>query len=391
MIPIGAITREIATSATVAVTDLISSGNSKGLGALFERRDKPAQEIYTKILHDEGLEPLWETFFCSILTKLAKAVTPNVPEQIAMIPGKLIGAAWHWKITSDQSTNRERLNGAEDGHNKGGNFFTNFYNTVIKGPSDCVLNTIGLRKENPNFLLYGLSQAGLFTLASLGLKNTEENLPGVNLDSDESVLKNVVRGLGYTCIEQATYAISQATRFYTDFKDEFKTNAIAKTMANVVNERFFPGHLISGIAASLSTYFFGKIIPKTTAAALAEFPAMLFNRVANCRRRRATSKAIDEKGNIIANHKFQGGVLDKLLDISDSVFNPLRNKFIDGIVWACKGKEDAETFKKELIQSFDMDEEVIRKYYENNRKPVDSSSHVPDITQPLILSVSGSA
>ncbi len=398
MISISAITREIATSATVAVTDLISSGNSKAIGALLERNDKPAQEIYTKILHDEGLEPMWETFFCSILTKISKVLTPNVPEQIAMIPGKLIGAAWHWAITSEQSTNKEILNDVENGEIcarnsevKEGNVFTKFYNNVVKGPSDYVLNLLGMRETNPNFLLYGLSQVGLFGLTSLGLKTTEaeENLPGVNLDSDESLLKNIWRGLGYTCIEQATYAMSQATRFYTDFKDEFKTNAIAKTLANVVNERFFPGHIISGIAASLSTYCFGKIIPKTTAAALAEFPMMLFNRVVNCRRRRATKDAVDENNNIIKNHRFQGGTFDKVLDCCDYIFDPCRNKLLDVITSIFRGNTDAVTFKEELTNSFNIDKEQIRKHYrqERERKQLleDKKAQISDASQVQVV------
>ena len=282
-------------SGVVAMLDLISSANAKGVGAVFERDDKTPREHYSQVLHDEGLEPMWETFFCSLFTKASKILTPRVPEQISMIPGKLIGAAWHWAITSHQATNTENINGNERKNGNGGdNLFSAFYNAIIKGPSEFALKLCGLKGRNANFIWYGISQLGIFGLGSLALRNAEENLPGVNIDSDESFLKSLSKGIGYTIVEQLTYVASQGIRYYTDFKKEFKNNVAAKSLANVIHERFFPGHIFSGITAALSTYCFGKYIPKTTAAAIGEFPMMALNRVVNCNKRRATKYKVEQ-------------------------------------------------------------------------------------------------
>ena len=347
----------ISSSLAVAMLDLIASGNAKGLGSIFERKDKTATQIYQNTLRDEGLEPMWGTFFCSILTKIAKTITPAVPEQITMIPGKLIGAAWHWAITSDQSTNREKLNEGNDNNNN--NPFANFFDAFVRRPSDYILRLCGLGNDNKdtNFLKFGLTQLGLFGLGSYFLHNSEENLPGINIDSDESALKCIAKGLGYTMVEQVTYAISQTMRFFIDFKkDEFGKNAFAKAVANVVNERFFPGHIISGLAASVSTYFLGKRIPKTTAAAIAQFPTMFLNRLVNSHRRRAT-KDIMKDGQRISNHNAKpGGYLEGFLKLCDKVMNPMRNLSIRLISKIFNAKEE------ELRESFNMPDKVLIKY-----------------------------
>lgn len=335
MTSIATIASHIATSGAVAGIDLISSANAKGLGALLEDKRRPAGEIYKQILHDEALEPMWETFFCSILTKIAKTITPNVPEQITMIPGKLLGAAWHWGITSHQSTNKTAIVAdAEKDQGVG----AAFYNAFVKGPSELALKLTGLGEGDSNFLKFGLSQLGIFSLLSFGLRNTEENLPGVNLDSDDSFTKSLLKGAGYTVVEQATYIASQAIRYYTDFYDEFKqnnnskTSIIAKSLANVINERFFPGHILSGIAASMSTWYFGKSMPRVTAAAIGEFPTMLLNRVMNCHRRRATKEIYDgESKSIVANYRFNDTGFKNFLSTCDTMFDTLRNKLI-GVV-----------------------------------------------------------
>ncbi len=349
-------------SLVVAMLDLISSGNAKGIGSICERKDKTAAQTYQHTLHDEGLEPMWETFFCSLLTKAAKIITPAVPEQITMIPGKLIGAAWHWAITSYQSTHREKLNGSTDNNKKSS--IADFFETFVKKPSDYVLKLCGLgdSEKDTNFLKFGLTQLGLFGIGSYFLSNSEENLPGVNIDSDESVFKCMAKGLGYTVVEQVTYAMSQIMRFCIDFKDSFGKNVLAKATANVINERFLPGHMLAGIAASISTYFLGKHIPKTTAAALGEFPMMLLNRIVNCHRKRAT-KDIIKDGERVTNYNAEpGGRFDGFLKLCDKVLDRSRNSLVRLVSKIFNVKED------ELKKSFDIPEEVLMKYYEEEKR-----------------------
>lgn len=401
MSSIGSIASHFASSAAVAGIDLISSANAKGVGALFEKGSAPAGETYKQVLHDEALEPAWETLFCSILTKIAKSITPNIPEQITMIPGKLIGAAWHWGLTSHQSTNTSHIIKDENTAKK---LTTTFYNSCVKGPSEWLLDICGLGEgKKNNFLKFGLSQIGIFSLLSFGLKNTEENLPGVNLDSDESFATSLLKGAGYTVVEQATYAASQAIRFYTDFSqsefnfgkekkeepkgiiEKFKRtledkDAWAKSWANVVNERFFPGHILSGIAASMSTWYFGKNIPKVTAAALGEFPTMLLNRIMNAHRRRATKDVIEYKTfvkdgkniqipvgvkkdgeNRAKNYRFSNTALDNVLDFGDLLFNKLRDSLTTVVASVFRGNRSLEDYRAELIQSREISEEFLQK------------------------------
>lgn len=403
MSSIGAIASHFASSAAVAGIDLISSANAKGLGALLEKGSESPGETYKQVLHDEALEPAWETLFCSILTKIAKSITPNIPEQITMIPGKLIGAAWHWGITSDQSTNTSHI--AKDG-NSSKRLTANFYNSFVKGPSEWLLDKCGLgENKKGNFLKFGLSQIGIFSLLSFGLKNTEENLPGVNLDSNDSFTTSLMKGAGYTIVEQATYAASQAIRFYTDFRDEFNfgkdikplpeaknfierikntlkdKDAWAKSWTTVVNERFFPGHILSGIAASLGTWYFGKSIPKVTAAALGEFPTMFLNRVMNAHRRRATKDKLkyetyqtkdgkeeriavgfdkDGNNNRVKNYRFHGSAFDSILNTGDFIFDKLRDSLITVIASVFRGNRNLEDYKNELLQTRDINEDFLK-------------------------------
>ena len=297
-------------SGVTALVDYTATVNSKVIGGIIEKKDEYAGTVASKVAHDEGLEPFWETLFCSILTKLSDVFTPKVPHQIVIIPGKLLGSLWHWLSTDDRSINKQSQNGNGNGKKKEKNLLGKFYDNFIEEPTNFYQKMCGLNDENSSFIRYGISQAGIFGLASYLLKNTEEELPGVDIDPDEGKLISLYKGLGYTLVEQATYAVSQITRYCINFNEEFSKdskkqfdkNVLAKAIANVVNERFFPGHLIAGIGASVSTYLFGNKIPKITAAALGEFPTMFLNRIMNCHRRRATKYQIghefDSKGHI---------------------------------------------------------------------------------------------
>src|SRR3989338_6714458 len=297
-------------SGVTALVDYTATVNSKVIGGIIEKKDECAGTVASIVAHDEGLEPFWETLFCSILTKLSDVFTPKVPHQIVIIPGKLLGSLWHWLSTDYRSLNAQAQNGNGNGKKKEKNLLGKFYDRFIEEPTNFYKKMCGLNDENSSFIRYGISQAGIFGLTSYLLKNTGEELPGVDIDPEEGKLVSLYKGLGYTLVEQATYAVSQITRYCINFNEEFSKdpnhnfdkNVLAKAIANVVNERFFPGHLLAGICASASTYLLGNKMPKITAAALGEFPAMFLNRVMNCHKRRATKYQIghqlDSKGHI---------------------------------------------------------------------------------------------
>ena len=338
---LGGAARSIWEPALIGISELCAA-NEKPIGALFEQENNAARN-YRHVVRDELLEPFWETFFSSILVKVAKVIAPAIPEQIVIIPSKLAGAAWHWKVASLQSINKENSSG--QGNNSNG-FLASFYRTVVKKPTEYFLGLCGVREQKPNFLKYALSQLGIFSLSSVALKYApQENLPGVNIDSDESIGKSILKSFGYGLVEEATYAISHTMRYYFDFKGkDFGEDRLAwaKALTNVANEKLVPGHMLSALSACLSTFYLGKKLPKTTAALLGEFPMKIFSRMINCRRRRATKykveHEIDQKtekvksswypvndGKKIPNYRFHNSPLfNKFLNICDFVFNPFR-------------------------------------------------------------------
>ena len=352
-------------SFAISGIDVISTANGKAIGGIFEREDKSPGETYTKILHDEGLEPMWATFVSYMLAQLSKTITPWVPEQIVIIPGKLLGEAWHWLITSHQSTDTEKQ--SKNGNGKADNIPALFWETLVKKPSDLALTLCGLKEDKNNFFRYFLTQIGLFTAGSFAIKNTEENLPGVNISRDESLFLSTLKGIGYTMVEQATYMFSQTIRFYINFKTDFEKsgNRLAKSLANVINERAIPGHILLGISSAVSTRLFGDVIPRTTAAALGEFPMSILNRIINSRRRRATNCKHDTDGNLILqdgktipNYRFNTekgySAYNKFLDLSDNVLDTIREKGLDLISWIFRKNRSHEEFKQELRDSFLM-------------------------------------
>lgn len=396
----------------IGASELVA-GNEKPLGALFEQ-DKPAIEIYPKVVHDEILEPAWETFFSSILVRLAKLITPSVPEQIVIIPSKLLGAAWHWNITSHQSINKE-ASGGQNNNKK--NFSSEFFEAIVKKPTDFILNKLGMEYENgsngtnglsaekkkPNFLKYGLSQAAIFLFSGLALKYSDyENLPGVNIESDESSFKSLLKTIGYAIVEQITYLTGHSIRYYKDFKHEFATDpnmndkklfdktVAAKAVANVINEKWVPGHALSAFAAAVSTHLLSGKIPKTTAALLGEFPMKIFNRMMNCHRRRATKyefeydkvvkdgKKIDvpvgyklKDNKKVDNYRFNKvEIFNRFIGFCYNIFEPFRKGCYRVIEWA------SGVPCRELEASFDISEDYLR---ENHRKILEEAQHQPKI------------
>ena len=246
----------------------------------------------------------------------------------------------------------------------------------------------GLGEKGGNFLWYAITQVAVLGIASYSLKDDqEENLPGVNIDPEGSPLSNIAKGLGYTFVEQTTFALSQGVRFYIDFNEEFgggknwhkkdkdgskRKEVMAKVMANLVNERLLPGHILLGLSSAISTYLLGSIIPKTTAAAIGEFPMSILNRMLNCRQRRATKYVmeekyddkgklieqkhkLDKKGNKIWNYRFNPSkTFNTILDMFDAGTRGVKELSLDLITNMFRGETDAKRFKKKLKDSFDM-------------------------------------
>ena len=390
---------EGASSFLVGLTDMASSGLAKTVRAITEMGDKKPAAVAHRIAHEEGLETFWDTLVSSILTKISDVVTPFVPHQIVIIPGKLMGSLIHWLSTTHMNTNTQIQNG--NGNKKQDlNLFGKIYEYIVKKPTDYYLRAFGLKENGGSFFRYLLTQLGLIGFSGLLLKklDKDEELPGVNIDKDEGALKSTLKGIGYTFIEQLTYSVSQVLRYVVDFGNEFggenwskskeKTKEVwAKALAVACNERLFPGHLLGGLGASLSTYFLGKTIPKVTAATFGELPGMALS-LLNCHRRRATKyqfeygtynengKAVTlpiaykkEDGKKIFNYRFnKSPIFNSVLKCSDFVLNFFREGSVKLI---------STIFKipiKTLSSAYEISEECL----ENNRKLVEEKkSKVP--------------
>ena len=341
-------------SVPIAVTGWLASANASAIGGLTERTDAPASEIYSQVLRDEGLEHLWQFLSSSIITNLFKESGSKIPEQLILVPSKLLGSIWHWAISSPTSLNRTT---GSNGNSNEKSFFQNFHDTILKTPSEYALKLCGLKGKNTNFAKYILSQIIVFSGATFLLrKNEDENLPGVNVEKDLSLKNNLFKMLGYSVAEQSTYLISQTTRFYMDFKDQFGKNAFAKSLYNVVNEKLIPGHFLSALAGSTSAYALEGILPRTTASVLGETPMKILNRIVNAHRRRVTKKARDENNKPINNFLFSNDTAQ----VFDTFFNPTRRYCLNLI------SRLFNVSQHDLIQSTEIkDEEVKIKQLKN--------------------------
>lgn len=353
-----------ATNALIALTGT----NAKALGgALFERKDWPVEKTYRQIIHDEALEPFWQTLFSTIAVKTAEYLTPKIPQQLVMLPTQLLGSLFHWFIASPQSINSETFNG---GKNLFKRFVANCHDVLVKRPTEFILDKLGLKEQGGSPIRYGLIQAGIFSLATLSQRKSGMTLPGVNVNPDDSKLVTLLKTIGFTVVEQATYMFSQTMRYWIDFRREFGKNALAKAAACVANERAIPGHILSAISACISTYFLGRFMPRTAAAQIGRFPFDFLNRMLNCHRRRATKYQFEyasltrdgEKVKIPIAYKIKDGKRQenfrfskRILEFIDIIFDPIRNAFLK-LVEKCSGVPI-----KDLRKSFEINEETLRR------------------------------
>ena len=355
-----------------AMLDAIGSTTPKAIVASLESKVQSPQQLARQCVIDEGPETFWKALTGSLLAKIAKTVTPSVPEQLIIIPGELIGSLMHWATATKQSFNRSG-SVAANYVSKQKTVITEFFNRCIKKPTEIFLKIIGLDSVDEKhpmvpFTRFIMSQAALFGLGTYALKGHEgENIPGINVDHNDSALTNLFKTIGYIAVEQGTHVASQTMRYFIDYKDEFKDHGgkpLAKALANVVNERTIPGHMLSALTACLSTLTLGKYLPKSTAAAIGEAPMKFFERVVTLKLRRSTKTAKDQNGNVIPGHRLaETGLswLNGFIDFFDKHFKPARIWTINNIIAPVfkPGNMKIEEFRKELMDSLDRKKELL--------------------------------
>lgn len=351
-----------------AMLDAIASTGIKAVVATLEDKTKSPEYLASKCILDEGPETFWKGAFGSILAKLKNNFAPYIPEQFVNIPGDLLGAFMHWKSAAHQSLNQiTSLAGSKPRGDL--TLLDKFYDNCIKMPTNYILKFIGFNKEEHklSMLRFGFANVVAFVLGVLALKGSEEDhMPGVNVDSDDPTLVSVYKTLGYTVVEQITHIGSQWMRYYEDYKNEFGEKfALSKSLANVINEKTFPGNIISSIGACVATLWFGKSITPSAAAALGEVIPKGLTRLLEFRLRRSTKDTYDENSSNkrAANYRFHDVKwFHKLLDIVDYPFAKLRELTIDHVVTPLFKPNDLslEDFRKELRSSFELPLDILK-------------------------------
>lgn len=350
-----------------AVVDAIASTGAKAIIAPLEDKTKSSEFLAKQCIMDEGPETFWKAIFGSILAKLNKSYAPYIPEQLVNIPGDLLGAYLHWKSAAHQSLDTILTRTVKAKSN--GNLLDKFFDNCIKTPTNNLLKFIGFNSQEHqlSFARFGISNIIVFLLATLGLKGSEDdNIPGVNLDHNEPVSTSIFKTIGYTAIEQITHIGSQWMRYYQNYKNEFgKDFHLAKSIANAVNEKTFPGNILSGIGACLSTLWLGRYLPKSAAGAIGEIIPKAFTRLLEVRLRRSTKDKFDEtsENKRTVNHRIKDiKWLDKSLDVIDHPFAALRKLTIDHIIVPVFKPSNLtyEEFKKEIYNSFDLSLEALK-------------------------------
>lgn len=351
-----------------AMLDAIATSGAKAVIAPLEDKTKSPEHLAIKCIEDEGPETFWKAALGSVLAKLKNHFAPFIPEQFVNIPCDLLGAHLHWKSAAHQSLDKTTSQ-AGSGLKQEPTLLDRFFDTCIKTPTDNVLQFIGFNKQEHklSFARFGLANALAFLLGIYALKGSDnDNLPGVNIDRDDSKSTTVFKTLGYVIIEQFTHIGSQWMRYYQSYKEEFgKKFALSKSLANTINEKTFPGNFISAFGACLSTFWFGDKISKSAAGALGEVIPKTFTRLLEARLRRTTKDVYDEKSETkrASNHWISDMKwLNRTLDVIDTPFVAMKRFTIDKIVAPLFKPADMSVndFRNELYSSFDLPIETLK-------------------------------
>ena len=343
-----------------AMLDAIASSSAKALVAPLEDKSKSPEFLAMKCIEDEGPETFWKAAFGSVLAKLKNHFAPSIPEQFVNIPGDMLGAYMHWKSAAHQSLDTTY---SQAGSTSEPTLLDKFFDTCIKEPTENILKFIGFNKQEHklSFMRFGLANVVALLLGIYALRGSDsDNLPGVNIDKNDSRSTTFLKTFGYVAIEQFTHIGSQWMRYYQSYKKEFGSKfALSKSLANAINEKTFPGNFISALGACLSTFWFGDKISKSAAGALGEVIPKVFTRLLEARLRRSTKDVYDKnsKNERATNHRINDiEWLNNTLDIIDYPFVCLREFTIDNIVAPVfkPGNMSLDNFRKELYSSFDL-------------------------------------
>lgn len=361
------------TGVTAMLDSMGSTFPKAAVAALEDEKETPVS-LARQSLIDEGPEVFWKTIVGSLFVKTLRNIAPWVPEQIANFPGEMLGAFLHWGSASHQAKNKKSYNTATCNSNKELGPLEKFFDSCIKKPINSVVQMIGLDENNVKFFKFGIINACLFAGGTFALKGAEEeNIPGMNLDSEDPWYKSLFKTVGYTIFEQVAHCTSQTMRYYKDYKEEFggedgkfNKNVLAKALANVIHERAFPGNIPSAISGCLSTLFLGRYIPKSVAGAIGEAPMKWLERILTLHLRRSTKERYDKDSPGERIHNYRGHDkpwFNNILQFSDSIFNPIRNFFIENVIAKIFKPDNVslEEYVKELKGSFDTKLEILKK------------------------------
>ena len=368
---------DIAPIALSGARTLVTSGMDalgKGLQALATGYESEGESKVTqvrKFIESEYLEVIGKTFFGLTAVKIMRNIAPAIPEQFINFFGEMTGAGLSWWSTSHGSLNKKGHVNLTD---QKPDFLQNIFNKSIKPVINFFLNMMGLKEgeKDINYLKFALTHLGLFTAGGLVLRNSEEeNIPGINMDPDNSPAKTTFQISSYCILEMIAILTSQTIRYCKDYKEEFEDNSrprkagfldlnvLPKALANVFNERMFPGNALSSIGGCLSTLWFGDIIGKVPAAIMAEALGKGFEGIARIHLRRSTKDRI-ENGKRVPNYRAPEW-LKSVLSFSDSIFGGLRKWSIKLIAKIFKPEDKSlEKYTKELFDSLDYDKEHIQ-------------------------------
>ncbi|MBI3591040.1 MAG: hypothetical protein HY094_06670 [Candidatus Melainabacteria bacterium] len=378
---IGNVSLSIVRTAVTAMFDAMGSTFPKAAVACLEDKSQDPVHLARQCLIDEGFEVFWKTAVGSLFVKATRSVAPFIPEQFANMPGEMLGALIHWWSASDQSKNNETVK-IVNGDKSGPDFLQSAFNNYLKPVISSTLKAVGLdeskennkenNKENTDLVKFAAFQAALMTGGALILKGAEdENIPGMNMNPEDSAWKTFLKITGYTVLEQTTHLASQSMRYYEDFKKEFSMqdskslnkDILGKAIANAVHERFIPGNIFSAISGCLSTLWLGKYVPKSIAGAIGEAPMKGLERLLTLHLRRSTKQRFDLKtGKVIDNYRIKEMPwFEQVSKIADFIFNPIRNFFIEKVVARVFKPENMTVveYSKILRASFNIDKKLL--------------------------------
>ena len=137
-----------------AMVDSMGSTFPKAAVAALEDKSQSKVSLAETEFITSGPEIFWKTIVGSVFVKTMRIITPAIPEQIANLPGEMLGAFIHWWSSSHHSKDTEAQR-ASNG-STGPKFIEKFFDSCIKRPVDFGLKIVGLdvKKKDISFLRF---------------------------------------------------------------------------------------------------------------------------------------------------------------------------------------------------------------------------------------------